>query len=260
MLTTLTFRGQDYRADLATPVSLALPLKPDASSIRAWDAPPVEVAPVRVGDWVGEVRQGAPVNFVNVRVNPHGNGTHTETVGHIAPDWDYNTVLRLLPPGHFVSILHDAGTNVCDDGDSVVDCSGLRQNPPDAPGLIVRALGRDHEDANLSGTNPPYFRAEDLAFLADCGVQHLITDLPSVDREEDGGALAGHHAFWRYPNAVRHSATITELARLNFDLAEGLYLTSLNALPLAADASPSHPLIYLLARTEAPAPKPTTPS
>jgi len=82
--------------------------------------------------------------------------------------------------------------------------------------------------------------------ISSLGVQHLITDLPSVDRELDGGALAGHHAWWCLPDHPRKEATITELARLNQPLADGLYLVGLHALPLAADASPSHPLMYPL--------------
>lgn len=29
---------------------------------------------------------GSPVNFRNIFFNPHGHGTHTESVGHIAPE------------------------------------------------------------------------------------------------------------------------------------------------------------------------------
>ena len=240
--------GTAYEADLARPISLALPLRPDDSSVRAWGVDPVRVAPVRRGEWVGRVREGAPVNFSDVTINPHGNGTHTETVGHIAADWEANTVLGLLSPGLFVGILHDATLNVAADGGRVVDLSGLRQNPPPrgVTGLIVRACGPGADDADFSGGDPPYFDAADLAWLAEIGVEHLVTDLPSVDRERDGGALAGHHAYWRYPDRPRRCATITELARLNQPLAPGLYLIGLHALPLAADASPSHPVVYEL--------------
>lgn len=242
----IAWRGRRYRGDLFRPISIALPLKPDASSVRAWHAPPVSVRPVQVGDWVGEVAQGAPVNFANVCINPHGNATHTETLGHIAPDWRANTVLDLLPHAPLVATLRDVPANASGAGDPIVDLGSLRADPPRTPGLVLRVLGEGHVDADFSDTDPPYFDAADLAWLADLGVEHLVTDLPSVDREEDGGALAAHHAWWRYPDAPRRKATITELARLNQSLAEGLYLLHLNALPLAADASPAHPLLYAL--------------
>ena len=248
MTVTLTHAGRAYAADLARPISIAQPLLPGRHTVRAWGVPPVRAEPVRAGDWVGSVRAGAPVNFLDVTVNPHGNGTHTETLGHIAPDWEANTVLGLLPPGHFVGTLHDVPADVRDgSGGRVCDLSGLRENPPGTPGLLLRALGTaDAAPRDFSGADAPYFRAEDLAWLADLGVEHLVTDLPSVDREEDGGALAGHRAFWRYPEAPRRAATITELARLNHVPGPGLYLVGLHALPLATDAAPSHPLLYPL--------------
>lgn len=242
----LRWEDRDYVANFAQPISLALPLKPDASSVRAWGAPRVSVEPVRVGDWVGEVAQGSPVNFMNVCINPHGSATHTETLGHIAPDWAANTVLRLLPSAPQVATLRDVSTNALTNGDRIVDLGALRADPPRTPALIVRALGEQHVDTDFTGTNAPYFLADDLRWLADLGVEHLVTDLPSVDREEDGGLLAGHHAWWHYPEKPRHSATITELAKLNQSLDDGLYLLTLNALPLAADASPCHPLAYKL--------------
>jgi arylformamidase len=38
--------------------------------------------------------------------------------------------------------------------------------------------------------------------LRSIGVRHLLVDLPSVDREEDGGVLAAHHAFWDFPASL----------------------------------------------------------
>ncbi|MFK8057503.1 MAG: cyclase family protein [Saprospiraceae bacterium] len=246
MQVNLSWEGVSYQADLSAPISIALPLKPDASSTRAWNAPSVRLEPVEAGDWVGSVKQGAPVNFMNLRINPHGNGTHTETLGHIVSDWEENTILSLLPNVPFLSTLHTVPTNELANGDLVVDFTSLRQNPPRTPGVILRVLGEKAQDIDFSNQNPPYFNATDLSWLAAQGVQHLITDLPSVDREIDGGALAGHHAWWCLPDTPRREATITELAKLNQPLADGLYLVGLHALPLAADASPSHPLIYPL--------------
>ena len=39
-----------------------------------------------MGSFVGDTRLGGAVNFVNVMLNPHGNGTHTECYGHIATE------------------------------------------------------------------------------------------------------------------------------------------------------------------------------
>jgi len=242
----IKWEDQEYQTDLSKPISLALPLRANASSVRAWGAPEVSIEPVQAGDWIGAVTAGAPVNFMNVCINPHGNATHTETLGHIAPNWASNTVLRLLPNAPLVANLRDVPTNASASGGRTVCFAALRDDPPNTPAVILRALGEHHEDQNFTGEDPPFFEAKDLAWLASLGVQHLITDLPSVDREEDGGALAAHHAWWQYPSSPRFNATITELARLNQHLSQGLYLLQLNPLPLAADASPCNPLIYPL--------------
>jgi kynurenine formamidase len=38
---------------------------------------------------------------------------------------------------------------------------------------------------NTSHTNPPYLAEEAALFLRESGIQHLLIDLPSVDKEKD---------------------------------------------------------------------------
>jgi kynurenine formamidase len=44
-------------------------------------------------------------------------------------------------------------------------------------------------------TNPPYLAQEAALFLRESGIQHLLIDLPSVDKEKDEGKLLAHKAF-----------------------------------------------------------------
>ena len=83
-----------------------------------------------------------------------------------------------------------------------------------------------------------------MQLIVDRGVQHLLIDLPSVDPEEDAGALAAHHVFWQYPNATRTQATITELILVPDSVPDGRYLLDLNAAAFDADAAPSRPMLY----------------
>lgn len=41
--------------------------------------------------------------------------------------------------------------------------------------------------------------------------KHLLLDLPSVDREQDGGKLLAHNAFWNTSKNVRYGCTISEM-------------------------------------------------
>jgi hypothetical protein len=47
--------------------------------------------------------------------------------------------------------------------------------------------------------------------VSELGIKQLLIDLPSMDREDDGGKLLAHRAFWNYPSAPRINSTITEL-------------------------------------------------
>jgi arylformamidase len=87
--------------------------------------------------------------------------------------------------------------------------------------------------------------------LAALGIDHWVVDLPSVDREEDGGALACHRAFWGLssnattpgPEARSH-ATITELVYVPQGAQDGTWSLSLQVSPLANDAAPSRPVLH----------------
>tara|TARA_B110000879_G_scaffold208108_1_gene293050 strand:- start:2282 stop:2548 length:267 start_codon:yes stop_codon:yes gene_type:complete len=76
------------------------------------------------------------------------------------------------------------------------------------------------------------------------GISHLIIDLPSVDPEWDGGAMASHYAFWQYPDNPRWDASITEFAFIADDIIDGEYLLKLNISNFESDAAPSRPVLY----------------
>ena len=78
------------------------------------------------------------------------------------------------------------------------------------------------------------------------GVKHLLIDLPSVDKEIDGGALLAHRAFWEYPEKTNLERTITELIYVKNSILDGLYLLNLQISSFENDACPSKPVLYEL--------------
>jgi kynurenine formamidase len=112
--------------------------------------------------------------------------------------------------------------------------------------VILRTLPNPEskKHARYTGTNPPYLEASAAAWFARMGVEHLLLDLPSVDREADGGALAAHKAFWGLPGQPRAAATITELVYVPDHVTDGTYLLNLQVAPFENDASPSRPLLF----------------
>jgi hypothetical protein len=82
-------------------------------------------------------------------------------------------------------------------------------------------------------------------------VEHLLLDLPSVDRLNDDGHLTAHHIFWNVPEhesvATKDSwlqKTITEMVTIESKLNDGLYLLNLQCAPFVSDAAPSRAVIY----------------
>lgn len=241
MTADIQIADQTHRVNLNQGVDLSIGFDA-AQGPLAWGVAHMQVKPVTVGDWVGLVREGASVNFCDVLVNPHGQGTHTECVGHISKAHD--SVQDYLTRYWFPALLYTA-----DVVDGVVDLSGLPlpDNDWSYQAVIIRTRPNtpDKRRCVYSGQNPPHFNPQVLRQLSDIGVAHFLTDLPSVDPEEDGGALVAHKAFFLDENGEkRKGRTITELIYAPDTLQDGRYILNLQIAPLTMDAVPSRPVVY----------------
>ena len=252
MNATIVLGTETYTADLSNPLDISIPLYEGEKGVNCFYAPLLESSPVIAGDFIGSTAQGGPLNFLNVRINPHGNGTHTECVGHIAKEpYSINQCLKQF---FFPALLVSIYPYKQDNGDRVVLKSQLEEATEGLsipPAFIIRTLPNDERKLHLhySGTNPPYLHHEVCEWLVEKKVQHLLLDLPSVDREEDGGALKAHSTFWQYPGHPRTNSTITELIYVNNSVPDGLYLLNLQIASFEIDVSPSKPVLYPLQAT-----------
>lgn len=243
MFVTINHKGKTYKADLGQPIDISIPVT--THSARAWYVDPVRIEPVRNGDWVGEVKQGGSVNFRNIFFNPHGHGTHTECVGHISPEIE--SVNQNLKKYFFIAELITVLPEQREK-DFVITRKQLETllegKKPEA--IILRTIDNSPAklEMNWSNTNPPYLEEDAAKFIAALGVDHLLIDLPSVDKEVDGGKLAAHRAFWEYPHNTQFHRTITEFIYAPNDVFDGPYLLNLQTAPFENDASPSRPVIF----------------
>jgi len=135
--------------------------------------------------------------------------------------------------------------------DSIITASVLKhmlENKVKTPAIIVRTLpnSSDKLKKDYSGTNPAYFSEDAIHYLNKRDVIHLITDLPSVDREKDGGQLMAHKAYWEWPLIPNKKKTITEMVYIDNIVTDGLYLCNIQIASIESDASPSKILIYPL--------------
>ena len=118
--------------------------------------------------------------------------------------------------------------------------------------IIIRTLPNPEtkKHFNYSNTNPPYLAEDAAIFIRETGIQHLLIDLPSVDKERDEGKLVAHKAFWNVKDVnnlnedARMNFTITELIYVDETISDGSYFLNLQIASFENDASPSKPLLY----------------
>lgn len=247
MIANIFHKGREYQVDFFKPIDISIPLTNTNDCVSAWYVEPMKLEPVVAGDWVGDVNKGGSVNFRNITFNPHGNGTHTECVGHISKE-NYS-INKTLQRFMFIAELITVLPQQLDNGDYVITRKQLMDALKDSENteaLILRTLsnGLNKLHMQYSNTNPPYIQKEAIEYLNELGVEHILIDLPSVDKEVDGGKLEAHHAFWNYPENTQLHKSITELIYVPNEIFDGTYLLNFQIAPFENDASPSKPVIY----------------
>ena len=231
--------------NLTNPISLAITMGGEHNT-KAWYVNDVKIEPVMTERFTGSVKQGGFVNFRNITFNPHGNGTHTECVGHVAEE--VYSVLDCFE-NYFFSAQLITVTPEKIDGDSIITLKSIEKQLnrlQNKACLVIRTLPNTEKKLNIdySNTNPTYFSLEAMQRIVESNIQHLVVDIPSVDREEDGGALAAHKLFWDYPNTTFSKKTITELAYIPNHVKDGEYWINFQLAPFVNDATPSNPVLY----------------
>lgn len=240
--------------DTAEALDISISLHDGKDAVLAWYCEPIKLEPVMTERFIGDVNQGGAVNFRNLFMNPHGNGTHTECVGHISKE--FFSINKCLTEFHFegvvVTVEPELRINALDQ-DKIITrkmmeeaCSNFIQEIKCGKTLIVRTKPNDTSKLsfNYSNSNPTYFEKEAVEYINELDVSHLMVDLPSIDREEDEGALIGHHTFWNYPQNPQIHKTITELIYVPDTINDGRYLVNIQITSLENDASPSKITLY----------------
>ena len=219
MKAKVNFNGELLTADLSMPLDISIPTNTENSS-TAWFVSNMKISPVINDLFIGSVKDGGDVNFRNILFNPHGNSTHTESVGHISSE--VHSVHNVLEKHHFIAqvITIEPITLETDlsqwekKGDfqiSIAEIKGKIKEGMEA--LIIRTSpnGELKKTQDHNNTNWPYLSKEATEHKRKKGIKHLLIDLPSVDREQDGGHLIAHRAFWNNPQQIDLKRTITEL-------------------------------------------------
>jgi arylformamidase len=238
---------KQYECNLKDGADLSISFKEDFNQVNCFYAPFFSQQPVKMGDFIGSVKEGGPVNFYNTFINIHGSGTHTECAGHIRQDKE--SVNALFNEFFGIADLISVYPTKFENGNRVITRESLELlwNETDSVDfLILRTLPNPEtkKQMHYSGTNPPFIEENAIHYMVEKNVRHLLVDLPSVDQEVDGGFLRAHKGFW---SGERYRfCTITELIYVPDHLKDGRYMINLQMAPLENDASPSRPVIFPL--------------
>jgi arylformamidase len=274
VIAELNLGGQKVRAALDRGVSLAIPVEFGAPGPRHFGAPPPISVPYSVGGFSGSVATGASCNCSVMSLNPHCRMTHTESVAHLTRESGdaWRVVPRGLLPAVVVSVLPEPARESPESTDpqpwatdELITKRRLRAawpmtrpatNNMEPVAAIVRTLPNDAGKRTRDYTDlvPPYFTREAVEWLVEKRIEHLVVDVPSVDRTHDEGHLVGHRIFFGLPpgsrargDAARSRATITELAFIPDEVPDGPCILSLAVPAIGGDAVPSQPIVYPLA-------------
>ncbi len=273
MLATLHFEDGDLQVDFSSPTSIAIAMGfNDAPQPRAFGLSKASQSPFSTPTFTTEVRQGGAINCMQLTIWPHGNGTHTETMGHLLEN---PPSIGLLTPQPQVAIVLSVSPEKLSDTtdsypepaspeDSIISLNSLRKafnqreatSPHRPTALIIRTLPNNahhKQQRDYSNTNPTYLSNEAMHWIRhELHIEHLLLDLPSVDRENDHGMLSNHRIYWDIPthktvaadDNTRTHCTITEMILVPDGLPDGLYILALQFPALLTDATPSRPLLY----------------
>lgn len=245
MIATLKHNSRNYTIDLSKPLDLSIALQGGDKNVNAWYLGPPKMEPHTADGFVGKVTEGASTNFNDVWFNPHSHVTHTECLGHITEG--FHSINQKLKKFFFLAEVVTVAPEQMGD-DFVISEKQLKYalGNKKREAVVIRTLPntKGKRSRNYSDTNPPYLLEEAAQFLVKKGVEHLLIDLPSVDKERDGGELLAHKAFWNMGGKPRTKATITELIYVPNPVEDGTYFLNLQVAPFENDASPSRPVLY----------------
>ncbi len=250
MEAVIKYNQQEYKVNLSNPLDISLSLRGDEKNPVAWYLGAPKIVPVREGDFIGKVSSGASTNFNDVYFNPHGHATHTECVGHITRE--FHSINDSLKNFFFLAKLVSVAPEIRG-ADRIITKEKIQKlfGKGEAEALVIRTLPNTiaKRSAKYSFTNWPYLEEAAAQYVRECGVNHLLVDLPSVDKEKDEGKLLAHKSFWNYPKNIRLEATITELIYVPTKVIDGLYFLNLQPASFENDAAPCKPVLYKIEKS-----------
>jgi arylformamidase len=269
MILEFHIRSQTYGIDTERGIDISIPLDLQGEQPNAFGVPKATARAYEDQNFIGDTRRGGSCNFEEIKLIPHCNGTHTEGVGHIAHERIpiYTFLPRSFIPTTLLSVSPESGSSTMDsynpaksETDHLITQKGISEAPGKKDieffkGLVIRTLPNDDakKTRNYMSQPPPFFSIEAMDYIVKLGVEHLLVDVPSLERTRDEGKLSIHRLYWNVPAGThdidpnRHSMkTVTEMVYVPNSVPDGRYLLCIQAPSFVTDAVPSRPILYPL--------------
>ncbi|MFC2155259.1 cyclase family protein [Acidobacteriota bacterium] len=240
-------------------VSREVTFYPETKSVNGFYLPRIESTTFQYKDqFVGDVQKGGSCNVDILRYVPHGL-THIETSAHIL-SWDERAVtLKDIPPQNLCGLVYlmDLTHLEAKPGQSIdrrdIEARIKKITLPITMLALKTRASLLPQDTDFSGKDYLYLHPEAAQAIHDFKprLHCLILDLPSIDRENDGGQLLAHRYFFGLPRKAhqwvdKEKRTLVELAWFS-DLKEGYYYAVITPPSFQSNAVSTgiffHPLI-----------------
>lgn len=263
---SVNINNKKYSFDTSKPLEISIPINFNGAQPNTYDVELAQAQPYQAGDMIGDTRQGGSCNFEKYTIIPHCNGTHTECVGHITDERiPVNDVLKdVFFVGELITVepVRAINTNEkynpeLNTADNVITRESIKdkiKKDPDVKALMIRTLPNDDskKSRRYLQNEPPFFSNDAMEYINELGIEHLLVDIPSVDRTFDQGKLTNHHIYWNVKqgsNEVENNyslKTITEMIYAPQEIKDGKYLVSIQIPDWKSDAAPSRIFLYEL--------------
>ena len=263
MKASVKIKNKDYSINLSNGLDISIPYDFETGNQpNFYNVPKGNKTPLIIKNQKFITKNNLGCNVYIFNYNIQCTGTHTECVGHISSKKIY--VNKLIPneliPSYLISIKpinHKKTTDTYHSKyskDDLVISKELLYNALYKidtslyTGLVIRTKpNTNHKKIqNYQNTRAPFLTNNAMQYINELNIDYLFVDLPSVDRDDDGGKLLNHKIFWNFNNKEKECShkLITEMIFVNNAIKDGSYLLNLKTPNFMADAIPSNPILY----------------
>lgn len=259
-------KSKNYYFDSNKPINISIRQNFDNTQPNFFNADKAIINNFESNNFIGSTELNYSCNVKTIRINPHCNGTHTESKQHIdhnninicdasvnygllycklisVEPIKYDQYKKFIDKNNFENYIPELNNN-----DKIITKQQLEKllslediNILEA--IVIRTLPNYDNKKNIvynSEINYPFLTTQAIEFLNNSNIKHIIIDTPSLERSYNSNAMSNHKLFWDNNNYK----TITEFAYINNNIIDNYYILNLQIPSFGIDCAPSRPILY----------------